>query len=135
MAIRPDEISDILKQQIELFEADVEIQNVGTVIMVGDGIARVWGLEEAMAGELLEFPGETYGMALNLEEDNIGAVIWGRYSTIRKGNRVNRTGRTGKLPEGEALMVRCANRLGQLWAANGPTRTARSVHFMRPGPC
>ena len=87
MAIRPDEISAILKEQIQSFEADIEVDNVGTVIMVGDGIARVYGLEDAMAGELLEFPGGIYGMALNLEEDNIGAVILVHLTKFAKATR------------------------------------------------
>ena len=84
MAIRPDEISAILKQQIERFDSDVQVENVGTVIMVGDGIARIYGLDDAMAGELLEFENGVYGMALNLEEDNIGCVILGPYSEIKR---------------------------------------------------
>lgn len=135
MAIRPDEISAILKQQIEFFEADVEIQNVGTVIMVGDGIARVWGLEEAMAGELLEFPGEVYGMALNLEEDNIGAVILGPYSHIKEGDTVKRTGRIVEVPVGDALIGRVVNPLGQPLDGKGPISTDkfRPIEAAAPG--
>src|SRR5690625_4579590 len=134
MAIRPDEISAILKQQIEFFEADVEIQNVGTVIMVGDGIARVWGLEEAMAGELLEFPGEVYGMALNLEEDNIGAVILGPYSHIKEGDTVKRTGRIVEVPVGEALIGRVVNPLGQPLDGKGPIDTDKFRPIEAPAP-
>ncbi|MBC7345064.1 MAG: F0F1 ATP synthase subunit alpha, partial [Clostridia bacterium] len=93
MSLRPDEISAILKEQIARYEAEVEVEDVGTVIQVGDGIARVYGLEKAMASELLEFPGEVYGMVLNLEEDNIGCVILGPYQHIKEGDIVRRTGR------------------------------------------
>ena len=134
MAIRPEEISAILKQQIERFEADVEVENVGTVIMVGDGIARVWGLEEAMAGELLEFPGETYGMALNLEEDNIGAVILGPYSHIKEGDTVKRTGRIVEVPVGEALIGRVVNPLGQPLDGKGPIQTDKFRPIESPAP-
>ena len=84
MSIRPEEISAILKQQIERYQSEVEVSNVGTVIFVGDGIARIYGLQNAMAGELLEFTGGTYGMVLNLEEDNVGAVLLGEYSHIKE---------------------------------------------------
>jgi len=134
VAIRPEEISAILKQQIERFQADVEIQNVGTVIMVGDGIARVWGLDECMAGELLEFPGETYGMALNLEEDNIGAVIMGPYAHIKEGDTVKRTGRIVEVPVGEALIGRVVNPLGQPLDGGPPIKTDRFRPIESPAP-
>ncbi len=134
VSIRPEEISAILKQQIERFQADIEVQNVGTVIMVGDGIARVWGLEEAMAGELLEFPGETYGMALNLEEDNIGAVILGPYSHIKEGDTVKRTGRIVEVPVGEALIGRIVNPLGQPLDGKGPIEAKRFRPVESPAP-
>ncbi|NLN27853.1 MAG: F0F1 ATP synthase subunit alpha [Firmicutes bacterium] len=127
MAIRPEEISAILKQQIERFEADVVVERVGTVIMVGDGIARVYGLQDAMAGELLEFPGGVYGMALNLEEDNIGAVILGPYTHIREGDTVRRTGRIMEVPVGEALIGRVVSPLGEPLDGKGPIETE---HFM-----
>ncbi|MFO7310980.1 MAG: F0F1 ATP synthase subunit alpha [Bacillota bacterium] len=135
MSIRPEEISAILKQQIERFQADIEIEDVGTVIMVGDGIARVWGLEKCMAGELLEFPGNTYGMALNLEEDNIGAVILGPYSHIKEGDTVKRTGRIVEVPVGEALIGRIVNPLGQPLDGKGPivTNKYRPVESPAPG--
>lgn len=134
MAIRPEEISAILKQQIERFDTDVHVENVGTVIMVGDGIARVWGLEEAMAGELLEFPGETYGMALNLEEDNIGAVILGPYSHIKEGDTVKRTGRIVEVPVGDALIGRVVNPLGQPLDGKGPIETDKFRPIESPAP-
>jgi F-type H+-transporting ATPase subunit alpha len=127
VAIRPEEISAILKQQIERFEADVVVERVGTVIMVGDGIARVYGLQDAMAGELLEFPGGVYGMALNLEEDNIGAVILGPYTHIREGDTVRRTGRIMEVPVGEALIGRVVSPLGEPLDGKGPIETE---HFM-----
>src|SRR5690606_39874906 len=100
MAIRPDEISAILKQQIERFDADVKVDHIGTVIMVGDGIARIYGLDDCMAGELLEFENGVFGMALNLEEDNIGCVILGPYQDIKEGGTVKRTGRIVEVPVG-----------------------------------
>jgi len=125
VAIRPDEISAILKQQIERFDAGVKVENVGTVIMVGDGIARVYGLDDAMAGELLEFENGVYGMALNLEEDNIGCVILGPYTDIKEGDRVKRTGRIVEVPVGEALIGRVVNPLGQPLDGKGPIKTDR----------
>jgi len=125
VAIRPDEISAILKQQIERFDSDVKVENVGTVIMVGDGIARVYGLDDAMAGELLEFENGVFGMALNLEEDNIGCVILGPYNSIREGDKVKRTGRIVEVPVGEALIGRVVNPLGQPLDGKGPIETDR----------
>lgn len=125
MAIRPDEISAILKQQIERFDADVQVENVGTVIMVGDGIARIYGLDDAMAGELLQFENGIFGMALNLEEDNIGCVILGPYHDIREGDSVKRTGRIVEVPVGEALIGRVVNPLGQPLDGKGPIETDR----------
>ncbi|HZK86015.1 MAG TPA: F0F1 ATP synthase subunit alpha [Desulfosporosinus sp.] len=113
MNLRPEEISSIIKQQIERYETAVDIVEVGTVIQVGDGIARVYGLEKAMAGELLEFPGEVYGMAMNLEEDNIGCIILGEFTGIKEGDQVKRTGRIVEVPVGEALIGRVVNALGQ----------------------
>jgi len=113
MNLRPEEISSIIKQQIERYDTAVDIVDVGTVIQVGDGIARVYGLEKAMAGELLEFPGNIYGMAMNLEEDNIGCVILGPFTGIKEGDQVKRTGRIVEVPVGEALIGRVVNALGQ----------------------
>ena len=113
MNIRPEEISAILKQQIENYQTDVTVSNVGSVIYVGDGIARVYGLDKAMAGELLEFPGETYGLVLNLEESAVGAVILGDYQHIKEGDMVKSTGRIMQVPVGNALLGRVVNPLGQ----------------------
>ncbi len=123
MKLRPEEISSIIKQQIERYRTEVEISDVGTVIQVGDGIARIYGLEEAMSGELLEFPGGIYGMALNLEEDNIGCVILGPYTQIREGDAVKRTGRIVEVPVGDAMLGRVVNSLGQPIDGKGPINT------------
>lgn len=111
--MRPEEISSIIKQQIERYESALEVVDVGTVIQVGDGIARIYGLEKAMSGELLEFPGGIFGMAMNLEEDNIGCVILGPYESIKEGDQVKRTGRIVEVPVGDALIGRVVNVLGQ----------------------
>lgn len=112
MNLRPEEISSIIKQQIEHYESTMEIVDVGTVIQVGDGIARIYGLEKAMSGELLEFPGGIFGMAMNLEEDNIGCVILGPYENIKEGDQVKRTGRIVEVPVGEGLIGRVVDVLG-----------------------
>src|SRR3972149_1513554 len=118
--IKVEEISQLIKTQIKGFEKEIDIQEVGTVISVGDGIARIYGLEKAMAGELLEFPGSIYGMVLNLEEDNVGAAILGSDHTIKEGTTVKRTGRIVEIPVGKALMGRVVNALGQPIDAKGP---------------
>lgn len=135
MNLRPEEISSIIKQQIEKYRAEIEVTNVGTVIQVGDGIARIYGLEEAMAGELLEFPGEVYGMALNLEEDNIGCVILGPYTGIKEGDTVKRTGRIVSVPVGDSLIGRVVNPLGQPIDGKGPIKTDkfRPIERVAPG--
>lgn len=135
MSIRPDEISSILKNQIENFQAQVDVSDVGTVINVGDGIARIYGLEKAMAGELLEFPGGIAGMVLNLEEDNIGCVILGPYIGIKEGDQVKRTGRIMEVPVGENLIGRVVNALGQPIDGKGPIETDkfRPVEKVAPG--
>ncbi|MBI2914325.1 MAG: F0F1 ATP synthase subunit alpha [Firmicutes bacterium] len=135
MAIRPEEISAILKQQIEQYEPGVDVEHIGTVIMVGDGIARVYGLEDVMAGELLEFPGETMGIAQNLEEDNIGCVLLGSFRHIKEGDTVRRTGRIAEVPVGDALKGRVVNPLGQPLDGKGPivTERFRPVESRAPG--
>ncbi len=134
MSIRPEEISSILKQQIERYEAEVEVTDIGTVIQVGDGIARIYGLAKAMAGELLEFPGGIYGMVLNLEEDNIGAVILGPYTAIKEGDEVKRTGRIVEVPVGEAMVGRVVNPLGQPIDGRGPIETEHFRPIESPAP-
>jgi F-type H+-transporting ATPase subunit alpha len=135
VSIRPEEISAILKKQIEKFETDVDVANVGTVIQVADGVARIYGLESAMASELLEFPGDTYGIALNLEEDNIGCVILGPYSHIREGDEVRRTGRIVEVPVGEELLGRVVSPLGEPLDDRGPIETEhhRPIEQRAPG--
>ena len=135
MSIRPEEISAILKAQIERYQSEVEVSNVGSVIYVGDGIARVYGLQGAMAGELLEFTGGTVGMVLNLEEDNVGAVLLGQYSHIKEGDIVKATGRIMEVPVGEALLGRVVNALGQPLDGKGPinTNTTRPIEKVAPG--
>ena len=106
MDIRAEEISEILKQQIQNYEARVQVSETGTVLSVGDGIARLYGLQNAMAGELLEFPGNLMGMVLNLEEDNVGAALFGDDRNIKEGDIVKRTGKIVSVPVGPALMGR-----------------------------
>lgn len=135
MSIRPEEISSILKQQIENYQSDIEVSNVGSVIQVADGVARIHGLSQTMAGEMLEFPGGIYGMALNLEEDNIGCVILGPFTQIKEGDQVKRTGRIVQVPVGEALIGRVVNALGQPIDGKGPIATDkyRPVEAHAPG--
>lgn len=135
MNLRPEEISSIIRQQIDKYQAQVEVTDVGTVIHVGDGIARVYGLEDCMASELLEFPGGVLGMALNLEEDNIGCVILGPYTHIREGDTVKRTGRIISVPVGDALIGRVVNPLGQPIDGKGPINTDkyRPIEKIAPG--
>src|SRR5262250_3536349 len=113
MEIKADEITKIIREQIEDYRAGVEVSEIGNVISVGDGIARVYGLEHAMAGELLEFPHGVMGLALNLEESQVGVVLLGEYTEIREGDQVRRTGRIMEVPVGEALVGRVVNTLAQ----------------------
>ncbi|MCY9591742.1 F0F1 ATP synthase subunit alpha [Paenibacillus chitinolyticus] len=135
MSIRPDEISTLIKQQIENYTADLEVVEVGTVITIGDGIARVHGLENVMAGELLEFANGVVGMAQNLEENNVGIIILGPYSDIREGDQVKRTGRIMQVPVGEALLGRVVNALGMPIDGKGPIEASgyRPVESAAPG--
>ncbi len=135
MSIRPEEISSILKQQIVNYEADVDISEVGTVINVGDGIARIYGLQNAMANELLEFSNGVKGMVLNLEEDNIGCVILGPFTEIQEGDQVKRTGRIMEVPVGKDLIGRIVNPLGEPLDGKGPVKAEayRPVEFLAPG--
>ncbi len=123
MNLRPEEISSVIKEQIGKYSARLEVADVGTVIQVADGIARIHGLENAMQGELLEFPGEVYGMVLNLEEDNVGAVLLGDSSPISEGDLVKTTGRVVEVPVGDALTGRVVNALGQPIDGKGPIET------------
>ena len=110
MNLKPEEISSVIKEQIKRYASQLEVADVGTVIQVADGIARIHGLENAMQGELLEFPGEVYGMVLNLEEDNVGAVLLGQQRNINEGDTVKTTGRVVEVPVGDAMLGRTANR-------------------------
>lgn len=126
MNLRPEEISKIIQEQIKGYDTDFEKANVGTVIQVGDGIARIHGLEKAMSGELLEFPGEVYGMVLNLEEDNVGAVLLGSDQHIKEGDLVKATGRVAEVPVGDAMLGRVVNALGQAIDGKGPIKTSKT---------
>jgi F-type H+-transporting ATPase subunit alpha len=134
MSIRADEISSIIKSQIERYESEIEITDVGSVISVSDGIARVYGLERAMSGELLLFPGDVYGMTLNLEEDNIGVVLLGPYAHIKEGDIVRSTGRIVEVPVGEGMIGRVVSALGQPLDGKGPIESDkfRPVEFLAP---
>ncbi|MCR5097640.1 MAG: F0F1 ATP synthase subunit alpha [Lachnospiraceae bacterium] len=123
MNLRPEEISSVIKEQMKRYASDLEVSDVGTVIQVADGIARIHGLEKAMQGELLEFPGEVYGMVLNLEEDNVGAVLLGNQKNINEGDTVKTTGRVVEVPVGDALLGRVVNALGQPIDGKGPIET------------
>ena len=123
MNLRPEEISSVIKDQIKRYAADLEVSDVGTVIQVADGIARVHGLENAMQGELLDFPGEVYGMVLNLEEDNVGAVLLGSQHNINEGDIVKTTGRVVEVPVGDCMLGRVVNALGQPIDGKGPIQT------------
>lgn len=123
MNLRPEEISSVIKEQIKKYELELEVSEVGTVIQVADGIARVHGLENAMQGELLEFPGEVFGMVLNLEEDNVGAVLLGADKNIGEGDLVKTTGRVVEVPVGDAMLGRVVNALGQPIDGKGPIET------------
>ena len=123
MNLKPEEISSVIKEQIKRYASELEVADVGTVIQVADGIARIHGLENAMQGELLEFPGEVYGMVLNLEEDNVGAVLLGNQKNINEGDTVKTTGRVVEVPVGDCMLGRVVNALGQPIDGKGPIET------------
>ena len=125
MNLRPEEISSVIKEHIKRYSTELEVSDVGTVIQVADGIARIHGLEKAMQGELLEFPGEVYGMVLNLEEDNVGAVLLGDSRNINEGDTVKTTGRVVEVPVGDAMLGRVVNALGQPIDGKGPVNTEK----------
>ncbi|MBI5232756.1 MAG: F0F1 ATP synthase subunit alpha [Deltaproteobacteria bacterium] len=133
--IKAGDISELIKSRIKGFEKEVDIEEIGTVISIGDGIARIYGLEKAMFGELVEFPGQIYGMVLNLEEDNVGVAIFGDYYTIKEGDTVKRTGRIVEVPVGESLVGRVVNALGQPIDDIGAidANTTRRVEIKAPG--
>jgi F-type H+-transporting ATPase subunit alpha len=135
MQMRAEEISEIIKKQIKEFQKGVDIQEVGTVLQVGDNIAKVYGLENAMAGELLEFPGNVYGIVLNLEEDNVGAVLMGSDVGIKEGDMVKRTGRIAEVPVGQELVGRVVDAIGNPLDGKGPIKATetRRVEVLAPG--
>ena len=135
MAIRSDEIVNIIKSAIDTFDADAETRNVGTVVEVGDGIAQVYGLQGALASEMLEFPGGVMGLALNLEEETVGAVILGDPTHIKEGDTVKTTGRVVDVPVGQALLGRVVDPLGRPLDDKGPieTKARRPVERIAPG--
>ncbi|HET9218910.1 MAG TPA: F0F1 ATP synthase subunit alpha, partial [Terriglobia bacterium] len=134
MEIKADEISKIIREQIDGYRAGIDVSEIGTVVSVGDGIARVHGLEKAMAGELLAFPHEVMGLALNLEESQVGVVLLGEYTQIREGDQVKRTGRIMEVPVGEALIGRVVNTLAQPVDGRGPIVTDKSLPVERLAP-
>ncbi|WP_353893154.1 F0F1 ATP synthase subunit alpha [Proteinivorax hydrogeniformans] len=132
--LRPDEISSVIKKQIEQFQGQLEVVDTGTVIHVGDGIARIHGLDNAMSGELLLFPGDVYGMAQNLEEDNVGAIILGPFNEIKEGDTVKRTNRIVEVPVGSEMVGRVVNPLGQPLDGKGPISTDKHRPVERKAP-
>lgn len=134
VSIRPDEISSIIRQQIEQYDQQVKVENVGTVLQVGDGIARVYGLEQAMAGELLEFEDGTIGVALNLEEDNVGAVLMGTGRDLQEGSTVKATGRIAQIPVGDAIIGRVVDALARPIDGKGDIATTEQRLIESPAP-
>ena len=135
MALRVEDITEKIRHEIEAFDAPVEVVDVGYVLEVGDGIARLSGLADVMAGELLEFPGGVLGIALNLEADNVGVVIMGEYTEIEEGDIVRSTGRIASVPVGDSLTGRVVNALGEPIDGKGPIRSDsyRSIEHIAPG--
>jgi F-type H+-transporting ATPase subunit alpha len=133
--IRPSEISEILRDEIKGFEGGVSVRETGRVLSCGDGIARIYGLQNAASGELLEFPHSVYGIVLNLEEDNVGAALFGDQQAVKEGDEVKRTGRIAEVPVGEALLGRVVNALGQAIDGKGPLKTdeTRRIEIKAPG--
>ena len=133
--IRPDEISSIIRQQIEKYDQDIKVDNIGTVLQVGDGIARVYGLDQVMCGELLEFEDKTIGIALNLENDNVGVVLMGTGRQIIEGSTVKATGKIAQIPVGAEFLGRVVNPLGAAIDGKGDIKTSESrlVESMAPG--
>ncbi|MFM7437271.1 MAG: F0F1 ATP synthase subunit alpha, partial [Snowella sp.] len=134
VSIRPDEISNIIRQQIESYDQDVQVSNVGTVLQVGDGTARIYGLEKAMSQELLEFEDGTIGIALNLEEDNVGAVLIGDGFGIQEGSTVKATGKIAQIPIGDAMLGRVVDALARPIDGKGPIATTATRLLESPAP-
>ena len=127
--IKADEITKILREQIENYQQTVAVEEVGSVISVGDGIARVHGLDNCMAGEMLAFPHDVFGIALNLEEDQVGAVLLGDYTEIKEGDTVKRTNKIMSVPVGEALVGRVVNPLGEPLDGKGPILSDSAIRW------
>src|SRR5580765_6660247 len=125
MQIKAEEISKIIRDQIGNYDVDVDVAEVGTVVSVGDGIARIHGIERAMAGEMLEFPNQLFGIALNLEEESVGAVLLGRTTDVKEGDIVKRTGRIISVPVGEEMLGRVVDALGNPIDDKGPIASKR----------
>ncbi len=134
MQIKTEEITSIIKQKIKAFDKQVEVKEMGTVIQVGDGIAKLYGLDGVMAGEMLEFPGNLYGIALNLEEDSVGAVLMGDDTGIKEGDPVKRTGRIAEVPVGDAVIGRVVNAIGLPLDGKGPIKTSETRHIEARAP-
>src|SRR5213075_1593529 len=134
MDIKAEEISKIIREQIGSFAVDVDVAEVGSIISIGDGIARVHGIENAMAGEMLEFPAGVFGIALNLEEESVGAVLLGEFKEIKEGDIVKQTGRIISVPVGEELLGRVVNALGQPIDGKGPINTKQFLPIERLAP-
>src|ERR1700675_4604828 len=132
--IRADEITTLLRQEIENYERVIDVSETGSVISVGDGIARIHGLEKVMAGELIEFPHDVAGLAMNLDEDQVGAVLLGDYTEIKEGDTVKRSGKIMSVPVGEAMIGRVVNALGQPIDDKGPINTTQTLPVERLAP-
>src|SRR5947207_11541858 len=133
-AIKADEITQILRQEIANYESKIAVDEVGTVISLGDGIARVHGLDKVMAGELISFPHGVAGIAMNLEEDQVGAVLLGEYTKIKEGDEVKRTQRIMSVPVGDGMIGRVVNSLGQPIDDKGPISSDKFIPLERPAP-
>src|SRR4026208_552402 len=134
MEIKAEEISKIIREQIGSFAVDVDVAEVGSIITIGDGIARVHGVENAMAGEMLEFPHGVFGIALNLEDESVGAVLLGEFKEIKEGDLVKRTGRIISVPVGDEILGRVVNALGQPIDGKGPIVSKQSSPIERLAP-
>src|SRR3954467_7465800 len=132
--IRADEITKLIREQIENYETRIAVDEVGSVISIGDGIARVYGLEKPMAGEMLQFPHGVYGISMNLDEDQVGSVLLGDYTEIKEGDEVKRTGRIMSVPVGDNMVGRVVNALGQPIDDKGPIATDKFIPVERIAP-
>jgi len=129
--VRPDEVSAILRKQLSGFESDIDVFEVGTVLQIGDNVARIYGLKNCLAGELIEFPNNSYGMALNLEEDNVGCVLFGESTAVKEGDTVKRTGKVASMPVGDAMLGRVIDPLGRPLDGRGIIRTEQTMPIER----